>query len=123
LIADVLADADGDGVPDTLDPGDTTEDADGDGFRDEFELAAGTDPDSSSSRPALGNVNGDNASDGGPLVDISDIVTLVNANIGVGALAAPANADINGDAVIDVQDVLALANFGVGATLLPAYTP
>src|SRR5690606_25934044 len=61
LVADLgpYTDADGDGVPDIIDPDDTKIDTDGDGFTDYIEIVYGTDPTNPLSFPSIGDVTGD----------------------------------------------------------------
>lgn len=54
-------DADGDGVPADIDPDDTTNDTDGDRYTDAYELQQGTNPNDSTSKPSLGDANGNGA--------------------------------------------------------------
>jgi hypothetical protein len=50
-------DADGDGVPASIDPNDASPDSDGDTYKDSYELEHGTLPNSAASVPTLGDLN------------------------------------------------------------------
>jgi hypothetical protein len=56
-----FADVDGDGLPAIIDPNDNNVDSDGDRYSDDYELRQGTDPLLASSKPGLGDANGNGA--------------------------------------------------------------
>jgi len=116
LVADAgLTDADGDGLPASIDPDDTMVDSDNDGVRDDYEAAHGFDPASAASRPPIGDANGDG------VFDVADAGILANKLLGKELAVTWSNADTTGDGFVDLSDLTALANSLVGLTVLPAW--
>lgn len=120
LVADVLSDVDGDGLPDSLDSDSSLADAngdaipdgrdsDGDGFADGYELAHGNSSTSASDYPALGDTN----SSASPAV-VADVTTLANWAAGLGSLPQPGNGDVDANGVVDAADATALGQWLVG---------
>ena len=113
--ADVV-DADGDGLPASIDPDDSTADADNDGFTDAYELLMGSDPLDKDSKPALGDVDGSGSTNN------VDAVRLFNFLLG--NVAAPARldqADVRIDAGVNNVDAVVLFNWLLGNTpFIPA---
>jgi len=105
-----LADSDGDGLPNSVDPG-TGADFDGDKYRDAYEFLVGTNPNSAASKPNLGNV--DNADAG---VAFSDGVKMMRVFVGLdslGSLNNPTAFDVNRDGLNDNLDAVITINFAL----------
>ncbi len=109
-------DADGDGAPASIDPDDTNPDTDGDRFSDGYELAVGTDPSDSASRPTLGDVNNDGISNN---LDAVMLFNYVQGNV-PGSLLDLTRADVQTNAWVDNVDAIVLFNWSQGLVpLLP----
>ena len=101
-------DADGDGLPASIDPDDNNPDSDGDGFLDGYEVIYGADPLDADSYPALGDVNGDMRSNN------VDAILIFNYMLGnVASMPRPENADVDINGVINNVDGIVLFNWNL----------
>ncbi|MCB2153403.1 hypothetical protein KQI84_00830 [bacterium] len=108
------ADADGDGAPFLVDPDDSDPDFDNDGYIDGYELAHRTNPSDPSSKPPLGDGNGDG------FVDNVDLTETLNYQLGNSGLpSAPGNTDLTLDGWVDNTDSTKLLNYTIGNSTLP----
>ncbi len=106
-----VIDADGDGVPASIDPDDTTADADGDKFSDAYELVAGSDPSDATSVPPLGDVNGDGVTQN---IDAIMIFNYSLGNVPSAALTSFGNADVQVTSYVNNVDGIVLFNWTLG---------
>ena len=103
-------DTDHDLIPDVFDAFPTNPDHDGDRFLDGYELAAGTDPNSVTSRPRLGDINND-----GRVDSIDAIVgTALFLNVSVPFETYRERGDVNRDGKFDNVDFILLFNYTLG---------
>ena len=104
-------DRDGDGLTADVDPNDFNPDSDGDGFIDGYEVAQGTDPLDPASRPALGDVNDDGATN-------NQDAMLIFYHL-LGQYEGPFNADradVHRDDEVNNTDAIVLFNWLLGNT-------
>jgi hypothetical protein len=111
LVFNPYTDADGDGLPVPDDPNDSDPDSDNDGIADGYEVAFGTDPSDNSSRPVLGDVNGDGRS------DFTDGLLMMRVFLGLVPsqnLLVPRGFDVNRDGFRDNVDATLVINLFLG---------
>ncbi len=104
-------DADGDGLPASIDPDDNNIDTDGDGFGDAFEVVMGSDPEDAGSVPALGDVNGDGKTHN---IDAIIIFNYSLGNVPVEASPTIGNGDVQTSGHINNLDGIVLFNWTLG---------
>lgn len=87
-----------------------TVDSDGDRYSDAYEVLVGTNPQDASSKPSLGDVNGDGKA------DVADAIALYRMVQAAEVLSAEqaARADVNRDGVVSIQDAVILYRWAVG---------
>ncbi len=102
-------DADNDGLPDSVDPDDSTNDLDGDRYTDAYEILIGSNPDDSNSIPDLGNINGDGQTNN------LDAIIMFNWTLGnVESLAHFDRGDVQINGMINNLDAIILFNWTLG---------
>lgn len=113
-----FVDADGDGVPASIDPDDTKADTDGDFYSDWYEMAHGFSPTDAASFPGLGDVNDSKTVTNVDILKLKQYVAIKNPT----GTIVPANMDVNLNGTITNTDILRLKQYvgkTAGKTILP----